>query len=68
MSANDRELKVRLLELSARLITPSTNLEDVIRVANTLYASLPPGDGDSKVRKNMAKAFVRESRTKQTAT
>lgn len=66
----DRELKVRCLELAARLLATNGNsaVDDVIKIGTQLYATLPPGPEASGVKRNMAKAVERESRAKQTQT
>jgi len=61
--AEDRELYVRCLELADRLVgNSSRDVSDVVRVANTLYAALPPGDSASKTQQAMHKVITRESR------
>lgn len=68
----DRELKVRCLELAARLLATNGNsaVDDVIKIGAQLYATLPPGPDASKTKQNMAKAVAkiplqRESRPGQ---
>lgn len=59
----DRELKVRCLELAEKLLGhASRDVADVVRVANTLFASLPPGPDASKTKQAMERVLGRESR------
>jgi hypothetical protein len=60
--AEDRELYVRCLELADRLVgNSSRDVSEVVRVANTLYAALPPGEGASKTQQAIRKVIGRES-------
>ena len=63
---NDREHKLRCLELAAQLILPNRDVTEVIKTADILYSSLPPGPDASKVKKNLIKGLERESRAKHT--
>jgi hypothetical protein len=59
---SDRELKMRCLELAAGMLRNSANHDpnDVIRVANQFFASLPPGPDAPKTQQNMAKSLNRD--------
>ena len=66
--ADDRELKMRCLELSEKLLGHSNrDVHEIVRVANTLFASLPPGPDASKTKQAMERVIGRESRNADTA-
>lgn len=61
--AEDRELKMRCLELAEKLLGHSSrDVAEVVRVANTLFASLPPEPDASKTKQAMHRVLGRESR------
>lgn len=64
--AEDRELKMRCLELAEKLLGHSSrDVADVVRVANTLFASLPPGPDAPKTKQAMDRVLGRESRNEE---
>lgn len=65
--SDDRELKMRCLELAGRMCANNATFDPVtiIQVAGTLYASLPPGPEASGTKKAMARVVDRESRQPQ---
>jgi hypothetical protein len=67
--ADDRDLKMRCLELAERLVGHANrDVAEVVRIANTLFASLPPGVDASKTQQAMHKQIGRESRGPEPST
>ena len=67
--ADDRDLKMRCLELAERLVGHANrDVAEVVRIGNTLFASLPPGPDASKTKVAMSKVIGRESRQPEATT
>jgi hypothetical protein len=60
---DERELKMRCLELAAKILGSSDrNVVEVVAVANQLYVALPPAVTASQTQKAMHKSLERTLR------